>query len=337
MAARPETRSSPILRHLKFMPPAEGVRHLMAEIIGGVPEREIMITDPDMLRSFYPDVGVLPPMATSVAFRSAKDYGFRGAKGDHATVIDSPVRTPDPHEYPMLDRMLVHEGPARIAVESRLDPLNDPFLTQHMLRGKPLMPIVMVAETFAQVAALLAGQEQHVRSVRDLCVVDALRFFSDAPLAVRLTAQAAAEAIECRMTNDFVNRRGVLVQKDRMHATAVVNVAIEPPSLDVHMPEAPSVWHGVDYPDSIVIYHGPVFRCLQQMSITDEAGWGRIVAPRSARDLREPPGPPAVRALRGARRLPFRLRHLPLGQGFRRRCPSRGHRQPVPRQIGPSG
>ena len=279
MAARPETRSSPILRHLKFMPPAEGVRHLMAEINGGVPEREIMITDPDMLRSFYPDVGVLPPMATSVAFRSAKDYGFRGAKGDHATVIDSPVRTPDPHEYPMLDRMLVHEGPARIAVESRLDPLNDPFLTQHMLRGKPLMPIVMVAETFAQVAALLAGQEQHVRSVRDLCVVDALRFFSDAPLAVRLTAQAAAEAIECRMTNDFVNRRGVLVQKDRMHATAVVNVAIEPPSLDVHMPEAPSVWHGVDYPDSIVIYHGPVFRCLQQMSITDEAGWGRIVAP----------------------------------------------------------
>ena len=262
MAARPETRSSPVLRHLKFMPPAEGVRHLMAEFAAGVLEREVMITDPDMLKSFYPDVGVLPP--SEVAPRPQ---------------TPASSLTLDPHEYPMVDRVLAHEAPVRIAVESRLDPLNDPFLTQHLLRGKPLMPIVVVAEAFAQVAALLAGQEQHVRGVRDLRVVDALRFFSDAPIAVRLSAEATAGAIECRMTNDFVNRRGILVQKDRVHATAVVDVALEPPALDVHMPEAPSVWHGVEYPDSIAIYHGPVFRRLRQMSVMDESAWGRIVAP----------------------------------------------------------
>ena len=61
MAVRPESKFSKSLLKLRFMPPREGVEHLMAEIAAGCPEAEVVITDWRYFKLRHPDPLWLPP------------------------------------------------------------------------------------------------------------------------------------------------------------------------------------------------------------------------------------------------------------------------------------
>ena len=63
MAVRPESKFSKSLLKLRFMPPAEGVEHLLAEIAAGCPEAEVVITDWRYFKLRHPDPLWLPPAA----------------------------------------------------------------------------------------------------------------------------------------------------------------------------------------------------------------------------------------------------------------------------------
>ena len=55
MAVRPESKFSKSLLKLRFMPPAEGVEHLLREIQAGCPEPEVVITDWRYFKLRHPD------------------------------------------------------------------------------------------------------------------------------------------------------------------------------------------------------------------------------------------------------------------------------------------
>jgi acyl transferase domain-containing protein/NADP-dependent 3-hydroxy acid dehydrogenase YdfG len=61
MAVRPESKFSKSLLKLRFMPPGEGVEHLLAEIAAGCPEAEVVITDWRYFKLRHPDPLWLPP------------------------------------------------------------------------------------------------------------------------------------------------------------------------------------------------------------------------------------------------------------------------------------
>jgi len=61
MAVRPESKFSKSLLKLRFMPPQEGVEHLLAEITAGCPEAEVVITDWRYFKLRHPDPLWLPP------------------------------------------------------------------------------------------------------------------------------------------------------------------------------------------------------------------------------------------------------------------------------------
>jgi len=61
MAVRPESKFSKSLLKLRFMPPREGVEHLLAEIAAGCPEPEVVITDWRYFKLRHPDPLWLPP------------------------------------------------------------------------------------------------------------------------------------------------------------------------------------------------------------------------------------------------------------------------------------
>jgi acyl transferase domain-containing protein len=61
MAVRPESKFSKSLLKLRFMPPREGVEHLLGEIAAGCPEAEVVITDWRYFKLRHPDPLWLPP------------------------------------------------------------------------------------------------------------------------------------------------------------------------------------------------------------------------------------------------------------------------------------
>ncbi len=65
MAARDETRGGQVLQGLQLLPAAEGVRHLVDELLAGCPEPEVIVTDWQYYKRYYPDI---PPEMVAQLF-----------------------------------------------------------------------------------------------------------------------------------------------------------------------------------------------------------------------------------------------------------------------------
>lgn len=173
-------------------------------------------------------------------------------------------------------------SPSRFVARVELNPQNDPFLHQHRFRDRPLLPIVVASEMFAEAAAAWLGKP--VRAIRKVDVHEAVRCFSDDPVAIRIVAEPVGKhTVACRLVKDVINRAGQVAEKDRIHLVGEVEVGDLEPVEPAAIFRRPGAWYTVEYPEKLVIYHGPVLRCLKLTSILEEnEGWGWIVAPDSS-------------------------------------------------------
>ncbi len=235
---------------MKYMLPEEGVRRLEEEMAGGGKKAETLYTFGDFYPMFYPEeqypIGEFTPRS-----------------GEEAT------------DAPLIETTR-HEG-SELVGDVPLDPTADPFLIQHRLRGKPIMPVVATLEALREAATLATGKA--VAGFRDVDMVDGLVFHTNNPQ----TAQARAividdQHVQCRWTCDFRNRTGGLIQKDRLYLEATAVVAEVPAAPTATLPTFPSEWHAVTYPEDSAIYHGQPFRCLKAISCEPTSGWGHILA-----------------------------------------------------------
>jgi hypothetical protein len=55
MAVRPESKSAITSMNRKFLPSLEGAKHLLDELVLGLPESEVTIVDWDYYKRFFPD------------------------------------------------------------------------------------------------------------------------------------------------------------------------------------------------------------------------------------------------------------------------------------------
>ena len=235
---------------MKYMLPEEGVRRLEEEMAGGGKKAETLYTFGDFYPMFYPEEQY--PLGE-----------FQPRSGEEAS------------DVPLIETTR-REGNELIG-DVPLDPTADPFLIQHRLRGKPIMPVVATLEALREAAAIASGKT--VVAFRDVDMVDGLVFHTDSPQ----TAQARGEVmddqhVQCRWTCDFRNRTGGLIQKDRLYLEAKAVVADTPATPTTTLPTFPSEWHSVQYPEDSAIYHGLPFRCLKAISCEATSGWGHILA-----------------------------------------------------------
>lgn len=253
MMTRPEAQHTVTVMKMRMMPPAEGASHLIDELRAGAPEAEVLITDAQFYETFY-----------------SKD--LRIARADVARADSEPA--------PALIRRTAEFEPGRRAVAAiRLDPVGDPFLREHRLRDKPTLPMVIALEAFAETARLVDGGARSVTGIRDVQIPNALRFFSDEPREVRVHAEREGDAVRCRLTGDFRNRRGHLVQKDRPHFSAVVELGAEA-AIEAARPATRGAWFDMQYPPrDALLYHGPPLRLLERMAVDGSEGWGEIRLP----------------------------------------------------------
>jgi NAD(P)-dependent dehydrogenase (short-subunit alcohol dehydrogenase family) len=257
MAVRPESKHIAKLHNIKFMPAQEGCRHLLDELAAGLPESEIAITELGYCRDKYANTSNL--LSRSAAPVSAEPFG--------------------PGAFPVVDAVLECE-PSKLVAELHLDPVQDVFLTQHRYKERPMMPVVVTLEAMAEAAWLLGGEDAQVVGLKNIEILNGLRFHSDEMQTARIHAAAKEDATHCDFTCDFYNRKGQLLLKDKPYLKADVELAKESRPLSAEMPPEPSGWTLCWYPESeLVIYHGPVFRCLREFAVEGDEGWGKIVAP----------------------------------------------------------
>ncbi|MCA9041901.1 MAG: SDR family NAD(P)-dependent oxidoreductase, partial [Planctomycetaceae bacterium] len=262
MAVRPESQHIRKLHNIKFMPSLEGAKHLLDEIAAGLPQSEVIITEVDSFRSKIEEDAQQPALQAGV----------------ETTAISTTSELALP---PMVDRIVSHTPGQEIVVETELDPTADVFLTQHQFKQRPMFPFVVAMESMVEAAQLLAGTDLKVINLRDLKILNSIRFPTDNTVLMRVFATQQTDGIHVQLGIDYYNRRGVLLQQNRPCFSCVVDVA--PESEILTRPEPPSTTElfPCTFPtlEEAVIYHGPIFRSIKEMGSVEDLGIAYFEAP----------------------------------------------------------
>ncbi len=256
MAFRPESKLALERLGLQFMPLAEGVRRFVDDVEAGLPDAEVLVTEPAMCPDALASAASpAPAVAAATDGPASGDIAAGSAAGS------------------LVDRVEYRADAVDVLV--RLDPASDRFLLEHLLHGRPLLPAVVGLEIVAQ-AARAGGGCERVEEIRDFVVERPLGFPDAEPRIVRAevgrgTGDIRVEAFARPVTAldrtvAWVHFRG-----------AVPGGPCEPIVADVGAPPFP--FNPMIYPDDAPLVHGPSFRTLKDLSLDRSGGWGRLVAP----------------------------------------------------------
>ena len=182
--------------------PEEGRYWFLSELAHGG-EQEVLLVGEQMLHC-WPFFGA-----------SADGRRPLGPTDDRAALLV-------PGAFPLVDE-LVERGPDRLVASRRLDPGRDPFLAQHLVDGRPVLPGAFALEMLAEAAALLRP---------GLEVVEVSGFHVDAPVAItRGAVDVRVEAVgigpglvEARL----LKRLAIHGAPPRVHAGARIRLARQP-------------------------------------------------------------------------------------------------------------
>jgi acyl transferase domain-containing protein/acyl carrier protein len=241
MACRPESRFVLEQFGLRFMPLAEGVRRFMDELEAGLPEAEVLVTEP----ACVPDAVV--------------------ARAASSTPRGSLVEA-------------VQTGAASTDVVFRLDSTTDRFLLDHLQFGRPLLPAVMGAELLAQ-ATLAAGACGRVEEIRDFYVERPIAFSTDQVRQVRVEVMAAGDGAvraEGRVAAGTADVQPAADERIALRGLVATGAA-EP--IVAYASEPPLPFNPMVYADAAPLWHGESFRTLTGLFLDRSGGWGRLVAP----------------------------------------------------------
>lgn len=261
MAMRPESKLALEISGQRFMPPPEGVEHLVDELCAGAPEGEVLVID----RPGKLDLdGIMPTASRRRAY-------LRRRKAVANSPLIEGIRELD-------------EGHGLLA-EVRFYPAVDPFLLEHQIQGIPLLPAVIGIETLAEAASIL-GCGQVISGLHDIEIVNGLRFYSDRPQDARVRVVRTETGAECELSGEFYDRHGRLIDPHRIYIAGTVDFdKIPVPIMHSMHDERPQDWNEMQYLDDRrarekgLVLHGPRFRCLRQVWMQSDGGWGRIIAP----------------------------------------------------------
>lgn len=266
MATKPETKLALEMIDMQFMPAEEGFVHLVNELESGAGEGEVLITDDRYYRMFYPAETIVDSHANAAEARKI------------ATPLLKCV-SPDPGLGQTFAAMV--------------DPVKDPFLSEHLLDGKPLLPFVVAAEM------LLEAGKSHLNStsvrLRNMEAQSALRFFHEDSCELRIESKRISDStVSVKLLSDFVARDGRVVDKNRVNFVAEVELAEEPSSGSALVTLGNDArWSKVQYPspDAKFFVGWPLQR-LRKVSLSEGVLVGQISAPAlielagSSRDVR---------------------------------------------------
>jgi len=231
---------------ITLMPPEEGIRHIIRELNQNPKETEIVVTD----NSYFQ---VLERANIPVQFLS-------GEQSSTQARVDLP-----------LNPRLLDDCDSKI-FELELDPVKDPFLSNHLFRSKPLLPMVMMIEAVVEAAAqanILPSQK--TIELRSLVIKEGLKFLTDAKRLVRIAFEPDQDCWSAKILYDFFDTKGRMIRKDCVIAECIIATCDCPPLSKFSRMDTEKRFFDVVYPDSDVgIRHGEPLRWLRSYSSAED-------------------------------------------------------------------
>ena len=259
MAARPESRFVLEGFGLKFMPPKEGVAYLLTELEAGLPESEVMITEellcPTSLR--------LPPSDPISAQRVPPP----------SHVVVTPIAKVT---TPLLES--IESGTRDWMAGGILYPDQDPFLLEHRMFDRPVLPGVTGWEALAQAVTQCGETGRYVR-LSQVEIIAGMRFPTNDPRRFWVHLQSGSDGYQASL----VTRSGESssdVGNPKEHVRGVVLFTDTPPESAAQLSSPPFPFNPMVYPEGAAMYHGPRIRTLNGLMFQHGGGWGKLVAGR---------------------------------------------------------
>jgi hypothetical protein len=154
-----------------------------------------------------------------------------------------------------------------LTVETTLDPAAQPFLHDHQIEAITVLPGVMGAEAFAEVARL-AAPDLHVASVERIEFMAPLKFYRDEPRTVTLRAvirrDGADLVADCAMVGSR-KLKGDEVPRWTTHFTGSVRLTAQPPRPEIDNSPTQEAAVSVGHADIYHLFpHGPAYQVLDR-------------------------------------------------------------------------
>ena len=180
-----------------------------------------------------------------------------------------------PVHGPMVGKIAGISQQGCLTIETTLDPAVQPFLRDHQIEGKPVLPGVMGIEAFAE-AALCMLPGWHVQAIEEVNFLAPFKFYRSEPRTVTIEAvfrpQGDSVVADCRL-NGSRSLPNQAEPQVTTHFTARVR-------LTKHAPEsAPATALGEPAGSSVeaadiyrVFFHGPAYQVLERAWLSEQNG-----------------------------------------------------------------
>jgi acyl transferase domain-containing protein len=182
---------------------------------------------------------------------------------------------------PMLGKIAGVSLQGALTVETTLDPAIQPFLHDHRIEGKPVLPGVMGIEAFAETAlCMLPGW--HVEAIEDVNFLAPFKFYRSEARTVTIEAvfrpQGQSVVADCRL-NGSRSLPGQAEPQVTTHFTARVRLTKERPE----MVSAPALGELTGSPVEAadiyrVFFHGPAYQVLERAWLDENQTVGQFSA-----------------------------------------------------------
>ena len=204
-----------------------------------------------------------------------------------------------PASGPMIGKVAGMNLQGRLTIETTLDPAIQPFLHDHQIEGKPVLPGVMGIEAFAETAlCMLPGW--HVEAIEDVNFLAPFKFYRGEPRTVTIEAvfqpEGGSVVADCRL-NGSRSLPNQTEPQVTTHFTARVRLAKQAPETEPApapgepagaLVEAAAIYR--------VFFHGPAYRVLERAWLNHERTVGQFSI--ELPDDRYPPDGPLAMAPR---------------------------------------
>jgi hypothetical protein len=290
MAARPESRFALQAMKVRFMPPDEGVRHLLDELLTRGRHTEVAFVDREGRAAHHVQAATGTPREFGRQHRGEIVEFLRLAADHWGDTASSRLPLPPVLQQAFAahsdDELRDVAAGAEVAFASLLAhrpqvcrllrPASDIFLRDHVLHDRPFLPAVASAEILAEAASLLAPGWSFA-GFRGLEFLQGQPFPTEAPLAVVATVRRTSQGWECELTGAGVmggDTKSVLVRG----IAEFLPTPQEPPQLPVDNPNFR--WTPFAYADrgNAPVTHGASLRTLNEIALQRDGGRGRLTA-----------------------------------------------------------
>ena len=231
MAAAEQVRRIQEGRGLTYLSPSEGVQKFLLEIMYGGYDQEVIIAG---------KIGTNSPMGHNDLLN--EDYTKVAKEVSNTSIILNRDK------YPMLQEVVSQKNAAEVVLSKDIHIEEDRYLLCHKLDQLPVLPGFLQIEAYGETVRFMESSDPDTKTVcyaiKDISFEKFIKYYPSRFLTLRyhgslVKRKKNKREYQVEIRSDFINPKGVVLEKDRLHSRGTV-VCMD------RFPPEPASWIEVD-------------------------------------------------------------------------------------------